>query len=77
MSGGSYDYAYQHLDNLADAIEEREKEHNSPAHELRMLFVQRLRLIARAAKEIEWADSHDTSPGCAREVDAILLALKP
>lgn len=55
MSGGSYGYAYRHIEELADRIEQ-----TTP---LRTRFVEHLRKVAKAAHDIEWVDSADSSPG--------------
>lgn len=55
MSGGSYDYAYGRIDDLADAIR--------PTTALRKAFKTHLRKVAEACKDIEWVDSGDCSPG--------------
>ena len=55
MSGGSYDYAYQHIDDLADELR--------CMTPLRRAFKAHLRLVAQAAHQIEWVDSGDCSPG--------------
>jgi hypothetical protein len=55
MSGGSLNYAYQHVDDAADAIQVKS--------ELRKQFVAHLRLVAAALKDIEWVDSCDMGEG--------------
>lgn len=60
MSGGSYDYAYMRIDDLAADVDERNREVKS---DLRAKFARLLRLCAVAAKDIEWADSGDTARG--------------
>ena len=55
MSGGSYDYAYGKIDDLADSIR--------PTTALRKAFKTHLRKVASACKDIEWVDSGDCGPG--------------
>lgn len=77
MSGGSYDYAYHRIEELADAILEHMRdpdcEHSSEARALRAQFADHLRLVAAAAHAIEWVDSGDYSPD--DEIPAIEAAL--
>jgi hypothetical protein len=58
MSGGSYDYAYFKIDHLADSIESR-----ANGNPLRVAFAKHLRLVAKAAHDIEWVDSADYGKG--------------
>jgi hypothetical protein len=58
MSGGSYNYAYSHVDDVAGAIESRHTD--SPLH---LAFAAHLRLVAKAMHDIEWVDSYDYGPG--------------
>ena len=53
MSGGSYNYAYARIDELAEDVAR-----NSPTPE-RKAFVKLLTKVALAAKAIEWNDSGD------------------
>lgn len=55
MSGGSYDYAFHKIEDLADEIRA-----DTP---LRTAFVEHLRLVAKAARAIEWVDSCDYAKG--------------
>lgn len=76
MSGGSYDYAYRHLEELARAVRTRAETELTLTDDVRALrheFADRLELCAKAAHAIEWADSGDTSEGS--EVGAIRAAL--
>lgn len=68
MSGGSYDYAFGRIDDLANAIRENAGCRNLPGEKpdeygsppsLRRAFVAHLRKVARAAQAIEWNDSGD------------------
>lgn len=68
MSGGSYDYAFGRIDDLADQIRENAgcrnlngeapDDYGSPPS-LRRAFAAHLRKVARAAQAIEWNDSGD------------------
>ncbi len=71
MSGGSYEYAYSKIDDLADSIKARE----SALTPLRRAFVEHLHLVSEAAHDIEWVDSGDCGPG--DEDKAILAVLGP
>ena len=55
MSGGSYDYAYGKIEDLANEIR--------PTSPLRKAFKTHLRKVAKAFHDIEWVDSADYSPG--------------
>lgn len=55
MSGGSYDYAYHHVDDMADAMAHRSRD----ATPLRRAFIEHMRLVARAMHAVEWNDSGD------------------
>lgn len=57
MSGGSYDYAYAHLEELASNIRIRTRDPK------RLAFAELLELCAEAARDIEWVDSGDYGPG--------------
>lgn len=70
MSGGSYDYAYFKIDHLADSIESR-----ANGNPLRVAFAKHLRLVAKAAHDIEWVDSGDYGGG--DEEAAIRAVLHP
>lgn len=68
MSGGSYDYAYFKVQDMAEEILVREK-----TSELRREFARHMLDVAEAMKAIEWVDSGDFGPG--DEVEAIKKAL--
>jgi hypothetical protein len=72
MSGGSYDYAFSQLHDLASAI--RSHAGASTDRELRLAFADLLDRCAKAAHAIEWVDSCDYGPG--DEVSAINAALE-
>ncbi len=55
MSGGSYQYAYNRIEELADEIR--------PTTPLRRAFKTHLRKVAAACHDIEWVDSSDCSLG--------------
>lgn len=82
MSGGSYDYAYRHIEQLADDIECRTKTPRTDGFDqmppdvvvLRLRFVEHLRKVAQAAHDIEWVDSGDYGDGA--EVEAIEAVLE-
>ncbi len=67
MSGGSYDYAFNRVEDLA-----REIRGDSA---LRRAFRAHLKKVAQALHDIEWVDSADCSPGS--EDDAIRACLAP
>lgn len=56
MSGGSWEYFYSRLDNVADQLIGQEDP-------LRILLGHRLKLCAEALHDIEWVDSCDYSKG--------------
>ena len=70
MSGGSYDYAYAKINDLADQIES-----SGSRNPLRLAFAKHLRLCAEAAHDIEWVDSCDYGKG--QEVEAIRKVVSP
>ena len=55
MSGGSYDYAYGRITDMADQLRL-----TTP---LRKVFQDHLRKVSKACHDIEWVDSGDSSPG--------------
>lgn len=57
MSGGSYDYAYSKIEDLACEIKSRAQTIERKA------FAAHLEKIAKAAHDIEWVDSGDYGPG--------------
>jgi len=58
MSGGSYDYAFNRIDELACQIRAR-----SETDPRRVAFANLLAVCAKAAHDIEWVDSCDYGPG--------------
>jgi len=66
MSGGSWDYFYQRLEEVA----ERLRASNDP---LRKAFGTHLNLCATALHDIEWVDSNDFADGAeAKNIKAAL-----
>ena len=55
MSGGSYDYAFHRIEDLAEQI--------TPETPLRRAFKTHLKKVAEACHDIEWVDSGDGGPG--------------
>ena len=68
MSGGSYDYAYQKVDDFAYRLEER----NSPLYQS---FAKHLHLVAKAMHDIEWVESEDYAVG--DDTESIKAVLTP
>lgn len=62
MSGGSYDYFYSRVEEIANRIEAKTT--------ARRAFAAHLRLVAQALHDIEWVDSSDYAPG---DEDAAIL----
>lgn len=58
MSGGSYDYAYRRIEDLASEIRAEGSSSCAPPH-LRRAFAAHLLKVASAARAIEWNDSCD------------------
>jgi hypothetical protein len=56
MSGGSWDYAFNRFDDVADRLAEE-------SDPLRRLMAKRVALLAKALHDIEWIDSGDYSDG--------------
>lgn len=67
MSGGSYDYAYTKIEDLASNLRTHTPE--------RRAFQALLRNVAKAARAIEWVDSCDSMPGS--ENEAIMVCIAP
>ena len=66
MSGGSYDYAYYKVQDMADQLK------NDPS-ELRRAFAEHLSLVATAMHDIEWVDSSDYGrDGDVNAINAVL-----
>jgi hypothetical protein len=58
MSGGSYNYAYRRIEDLADEIVD-DGACDAASAELRRAFKAHLRDVAEACRAIEWNDSCD------------------
>lgn len=71
MSGGSHGYLYCHMSDLANSIEEHDRDLDKadPRIMARAKFAEVLRVAAVAAHDIEWVDSGDYGEG--REIPAI------
>lgn len=69
MSGGSYDYFFHRVDDMANRIG---LEHER-TRLVRTAFKAHLSKVAEACRAIEWVDSGDSSPG--DEVKAIETCL--
>jgi hypothetical protein len=67
MSGGSMDYLYRRLKDVADELQEKSQ---TP---LRRAFGKHLELVSGALHDIEWVDSCDYGGG--DEIEAIEKAL--
>jgi hypothetical protein len=67
MSGGSYDYICFSIDEFGRGIRDQD---NNP---LRKCFAELVRDVAAVAKEIEWADSCDTSQADAEMAMRVLF----
>ena len=59
MSGGSLDYAYEKLNDVASDVRSSAgyREHNYP--ELRLAMAEHLEKMAKVVHAIEWSDSGD------------------
>ena len=66
MSGGSYDYLYLKISDMADRLV-------GDPDPIRSAFGKHLRLVEQAARDVEWVDSCDKSRG--DEHAAILAVL--
>ena len=81
MSGGSYDYAYQRVEAMADEMAGRYCMAATPQtgpDPRRVAFVRHLRLVAQAMRAIEWVDSCDAGAGEeAKSIDAVFADAGP
>lgn len=68
MSGGSYDYAYRRVEDMADRLAQSR-------NALRRAFAGHLYAVAKAMHDVEWVDSADYAPGA--EGEAIEAVLSP
>ncbi len=71
MSGGSYEYAFEHLKDLEGEIRTRTED------PLRLAFADLLGKCAEAARAIEWVDSWDRAPGSEYEEISRALNFNP
>lgn len=67
MSGGSWDYVYSRIDDIADRL-------TSDANPLRRAMVPSVRALAKAMRAIEWVDSGDYGDGDDEELIRDFLA---
>jgi hypothetical protein len=66
MSGGSYDYSYGKVQEMAGQL-------ISSDDPLRVAFANHLRLVAQAMHDVEWVDSGDSAKGSdAEAIQAVL-----
>lgn len=74
MSGGSYNYLFERVEEMASQIRINNKDIQSrQVFELRESFASHLSDVARAMKAVEWVDSCDSGEGA--EVASILRVL--
>ena len=73
MSGGSLDYVYMSVEQVADTLGYDMKEDDRLATELHSEFVKHLYLVSSALRSIEWMLSGDTIPG--DEIESIKKVL--
>lgn len=59
MSGGSLDYFYSRVRDIAETI----SAYQSPALPEHLAFAKHLNVVADALRDLEWMWSGDTSPG--------------
>ena len=69
MSGGSYDYAYNQVEEIARNIQ------SNAGTPLRRAFAKHLERVAQALHDIEWVDSGDYGQG--DEIKAINAVINP
>jgi hypothetical protein len=70
VSGGSYDYAFRTVQDVASQI--RSRHPDSPMH---LAFAAHLELVAKAMHDVEWVDSCDYGRG--DDVEAIRAVISP
>lgn len=70
MSGGAYNYAYQHIDDLIELLKEGNNERPSSYRKSMVEISEEFRELART---IEWVDSGDSDPQMAEEAIVIFL----
>ena len=70
MSGGSHDYAYSKLEDIADSFY---TQYLPPSHlKQRKKIAEVLRLMAKICKDVEWIDSGDCGEDDWVEVEKML-----
>ncbi len=69
MSGGSYDYAYLKVDDMAHNLRQLATD------PLRRAFHDHLLLVSQAMRAVEWVDSHDWGKG--EEAGPVRAVLAP
>lgn len=63
MSGSSYNYAFRHVEDVAEQIERQERRIDVTPNLLRLRFATHLRAVAKAMHDIELVDSKDYARG--------------
>jgi len=71
MSGGSYDYAFRHVQDMAANLRCGRNGHDP----LRVAFAEHLEKVAKAMHDVEWVDSCDYGKG--QEAEAIRAVIAP
>ena len=74
MSGGSYNYAYRHLEQFGDSLQTEASGCGYADRTLRELFKLHCYKVAEAMRAIEWNDSGD---GAAKEQELIKACIAP
>ena len=75
MSGGSYNYLFEQVEQMAVQMRKNNQDLKSKqVFELRQAFASHLSDVAYAMKQVEWVDSCDCGEG--DEVYAILRVLR-
>lgn len=68
MSGGSYEYSYRKVQDMAEQLQ-------GSKNPLRAAFSRHLFLVADAMKDVEWVDSCDCMPGDENEAIQKVLSV--
>ncbi len=71
MSGGSYDYAFNKVNDFADALDVDGACYPAPPG-MRAAFKEHCRLVAQAMRACEWNDSGDGDPEETEFIKAVL-----
>jgi hypothetical protein len=77
MSGGSYDYKYREIQDLAESIANRASYNRPDEYAKRKAFALWLTKAAEVAKAIEWNDSLDSAPEDEAKAMEAFLACTP